>query len=379
VGVGIGVFLLSFAFCFAWHRHQKRREGSPSSNPLIGSSYAETTSRRGDPELGSPTFQTHFFSYQELQEATNDFNVSNELGDGGYSTVYKGKLKDGRTVAVKRLYNNNYKRIEQFLNEVKILSCLRHQNLVTLYGCTPPESQELLLVYEFIPNGTIADHLHGSRSNQKNLTWPLRMSIAIEIAEALTYLHAIDPLIIHRDVKTNNILVDNNFHAKVADFGLSKLCPTDATHISTAPQGTPGYLDPEYHQCFQLTNKSDVYSFGVVLVELISSKLAVDLKRQTSEINLASMAIHKIENCELEQLVDPFLGYQSNKVVKMAISQMAELAFICLQGEKEMRPTMKDVLEMLKDIESKMQILQNTETLSPNSVVDNWPSRGSTP
>ncbi|KAM0938034.1 putative protein kinase RLK-Pelle-WAK-LRK10L-1 family [Dioscorea sansibarensis] len=204
------------------------------------------------------------------------------------------------------------------------------------------------------------------------------MSIAIETAEALAYLHAIDPLIIHRDVKTTNILINNNFQAKVADFGLSKLCPIDATHISTAPQGTPGYVDPEYHQCFQLTNKSDVYSFGVVLVELISSKPAVDLKRETSEINLAIMAIHKIENCELEQLVDPFLGYQSDAVVKMAISQMAELAFTCLQKEKEMRPTMKEVLEMLKDIETKMQILQNNETSSPNSVVDKWPSRGST-
>ena len=143
------------------------------------------------------------------------------------------------------------KRVEQFMNEVEILTKIRHQNLVALYGCTSQRSQELILVYEYVSNGTVADHLHGNRSKSCLLTWPVRLSIAIESAEALAYLHVSD--VIHRDVKTNNILVDENFQVKVADFGLSRLFPTDVTHVSTAPQGTPGYVDPEYFQCYQLT------------------------------------------------------------------------------------------------------------------------------
>ncbi|KAE8768641.1 putative serine/threonine-protein kinase [Hordeum vulgare] len=230
----------------------------------------------------------------QLEVATDGFSASRELGDGGFGTVYKGKLKDGRVVAVKRLYNNNYRRVEKFLNEVDILSRLLHQNLVILYGCTSRMSRDLLLVYEFIANGTVADHLHGSRSVERGLTWPLRLNIAIETAEALAYLHAVE--IIHRDVKTTNILLDNSLHVKVADFGLSRLFPLEVTHVSTVPQGTPGYVDPVYHQCYKLTDKSDVYSFGVVLVELISSKPDVDMNRSHSEINLANMALNRIQN-----------------------------------------------------------------------------------
>ena len=137
---------------------------------------------------------------------------------------------------MKRLYRHNYKRVQQFINEVEILAKLRHPNLVLLYGCTSTQSHDLLLVYEYIPNGTVADHLHGPEANPSLLTWPIRMNIAIETASALAYLHATE--IIHRDVKTNNILLDHNFCVKVADFGLSRLLPNDVTHVSTAPQGT---------------------------------------------------------------------------------------------------------------------------------------------
>lgn len=259
-------------------------------------------------------------------------------------------LHDGRIVAVKRLYENNFKRVEQFMNEVEILTKLRHENLVMLYGCTSKRSRELLLVYEYIPNGTVADHLHGKRAASGLLSWPVRLNIAIETANALAYLHKSD--IIHRDVKTNNILLDNDFHVKVADFGLSRLFPTDATHVSTAPQGTPGYVDPEYYQCYQLTEKSDVYSFGVVLIELISSLQAVDTNRHRHDINLANMAVNKIQNHTLHELVDSSLGFETNSTVRRMATLVAELAFRCLQQEKDMRPSMEEVLEALRGIKN---------------------------
>jgi len=166
----------------------------------------------------------------------------------GELVVGSGHLRDGRVVAVKRLYNNSCRRVEQFLNEAAILSRLRHPNLVLFYGCTSSRSRELLLVYEFVPNGTVADHLHGHRAAERALPWPLRLSVAVEAAAALAYLHAVEPPIVHRDVKTTNILLDADFHVKVADFGLSRLFPLDVTHVSTAPQGTPGYAQKPSHR-----------------------------------------------------------------------------------------------------------------------------------
>jgi len=236
------------------------------------------------------------------------------------------------------------------MNEIKILTRLRHRNLVSLYGCTSHHSHELLLVYEYISNGTVSGHLRCESTNPGFLPWHIRMKVALETATALAYLHASE--IIHRDVKTNNILLDNTFCIKVADFGLSKLFPNDVTHVSTAPQGTPGYMDPEYHQCYRLTSKSDVYSFGVVLVELISSMPAVDMSRDKDEINLANLAIRKIQKSKIHELVDPSLGFESDNDVKRKIVSIAELAFQCLQQDKELRPSMDEVLDVLRRIDS---------------------------
>ncbi|XP_031100171.1 LEAF RUST 10 DISEASE-RESISTANCE LOCUS RECEPTOR-LIKE PROTEIN KINASE-like 1.1 isoform X2 [Ipomoea triloba] len=301
-------------------------------------------------EEHSNYFGAPMFSYSELQEATNNFDASKELGDGAFGTVYHGKLRDGREVAVKRLYEFNPKRTELFMNEVEIISRLRHPNLVTLYGrCTSRHSHGLL-VYEYVCNGTLADHLHGQRAKEGLLSWPIRMNVAIETAGALAYLHATD--VIHRDVKTSNILLDSNFGVKVSDFGLSRLFPDNVTHVSTAPQGTPGYVDPEYNECFQLTDKSDVYSFGVVLIELLSSMPAVDITRHRHEINLANFAMTKILRHEIGELIDPFLGVETDNNILHMTTKVAELGFQCLQPEKEMRPSMDEVLATLIDIQN---------------------------
>ncbi|MED6127587.1 hypothetical protein PIB30_089414 [Stylosanthes scabra] len=343
----VGVLVLAIV-AFLFYRRQKKTS--------YGMSYTQPRSMSSDPsswkdtEKGSQYFGAHLFSYTELEEATNFFDPSRELGEGGFGTVYYGQLPDGRCIAVKRLYENNYRRVEQFMNEIEILTRLRHKNLVSLFGCTSRHSRELLLVYEYIANGTVADHLHGNRAKAGTLPWHIRMNIALETATALAYLHESE--IIHRDVKTNNILLDSHFVVKVADFGLSRLFPNNVTHVSTVPQGTPGYVDPEYHECYQLTVKSDVYSFGVVLVELISSLPAVDITRHRHEINLSNMAINKIQNQTLHELVDKNLGFDSDLKVRKMINAVAELAFQCLQSSKDLRPSMQEVVDTLKDIQS---------------------------
>ncbi|KAF8021221.1 hypothetical protein BT93_G1606 [Corymbia citriodora subsp. variegata] len=347
LGSGIGALVIIFlCSCIYMIRH-KKQHCSLISRSRHASSHS---SLKADLEVGNAYFGVPIFTNAELEEATNHFDSARELGDGGFGIVYYGKLRDGREVAVKRLYEHNYRRVKQFMTEVEILTRLRHKTLVSLYGCTSRRSRELLLVYEYIPNGTVADHLHGEQTKQDPLLWHTRISIAIETATALAYLHASD--IIHRDVKTNNILLDKNFGVKVADFGLSRLFPNDVSHVSTAPQGTPGYVDPEYHQCYQLTEKSDVYSFGVVLVELISSMPAVDISRDRHEINLANLATSKIQNREFRELIDPNLGFESDPEINRMIMAVAELAFRCLQQDKDMRPSMETVLEELKAISS---------------------------
>ncbi|KAM3299760.1 hypothetical protein ACQJBY_040988 [Aegilops geniculata] len=381
------LFVLLLVVSFLYIRKRRQYKMTSSSRLLKYSNSGGTPRSRGGSDLdsgGVHNLQTHHFAYEELEEATGGFSDTRELGDGGFGTVYKGQLRDGRVVAVKRLYNNGSRHVEQFLNEAAILSRLRHPNLVTFYGCTSSRSRELLLVYEYVPNGTVADHLQGHRAAERALPWPLRLNVAVEAAAALAYLHAIEPPVVHRDVKTTNILLDADFHVKVADFGLSRLFPLDgATHVSTAPQGTPGYVDPEYHQCYQLTDRSDVYSFGVVLAELISSKPAVDVTRDRDEINLASMAVGRIQRSELDQLVDAELGYGSDEATTRAMTMVAELAFRCLQQNSEMRPPIREVLDGLRGIqeggakEKKYDVV--VVPRSPNTVHAPWDSMSTTP
>ena len=194
-----------------------------------------------------------------------------------------------------------------------------------------------------MPNGTLFDHLHGEQRRKNGLRWDARLKIALETASALAYLHFDSyPPIFHRDVKSTNILLDENMGVKVADFGLSRLVPIEASHVSTSPQGTPGYVDPDYNQFYQLTDKSDVYSFGVVLIEIIFGKKAVDELRDGREISLAHMASTKIQMGTLQELVDSDLEFESDPVVNEMITSVAELAFQCLSAEKDDRPCMME-------------------------------------
>ncbi|KAK7357752.1 hypothetical protein VNO80_17048 [Phaseolus coccineus] len=404
LGLGIGIPCMMLIGLLFFFLRNKRKYATSGGHLESKDSYSDSSSILDRASSGE-YFGVPLFSYAQLKEITNNFDHTQELGDGGFGTVYYGKLPDGREVAVKRLYEHNWRRVEQFMNEVKILTRLRHKNLVSLYGCTSRHSRELLLVYEYISNGTVACHLHGGLAKPGLLPWPTRIKIAIETASALAYLHASD--IIHRDVKTNNILLDNNFGVKVADFGLSRDFPNDATHVSTAPQGSPGYLDPEYYSRYQLTSKSDVYSFGVVLIELISSKPAVDLNRSRDEINLSNLAVRKIQECAIGELVDPCLGFDSDSGVKGMIISVAGLALQCLQGETELRPSMDEVLHELQRIESgkdeigvdnvgvsdgcahaqpaaspewdEVGLLKNMKPTSPDTVTDKWESKCTTP
>ncbi|KAJ4841066.1 hypothetical protein Tsubulata_023574 [Turnera subulata] len=288
------------------------------------------------------------YPYKEIEKATNNFSEKQRLGTGAYGTVYAGKLNSDAWVAIKRIKHGDDDSIGQVINEIKLISSVNHPNLVRLLGCSI-ENGEQILVYEFMPNGTLCQHLQ--REKGDGLAWPVRLSIATETAQAIAYLHsAMDPPIYHRDIKSSNILLDYNFRSKVADFGLSRLGKPEISHISTVPQGTPGYVDPQYHQNFHLSDKSDVYSFGVVLVEIITALKAVDFSRPQDEVNLAAFATDRIAKGRLQEIVDPILEIQNDSWTFSSVHKVAELAFRCLAFHRDMRPSMTEVAAVLEQI-----------------------------
>ncbi|PON88967.1 Wall-associated receptor kinase [Trema orientale] len=316
------------------------------------------------------------YPYREIEKATNGFSDKYRLGTGAYGTVYAGKLHCDEWVAIKRIRHRDADSIEQVVNEIKLISSVSHPNLVRLLGCSI-DFGEQILVYEFMPNGTLCQHLQRERGDGLS-SWLIRLTIACETAQAIAYLHsAINPPIYHRDIKSSNILLDHNFRSKVADFGLSRLGMIETSHISTAPQGTPGYLDPQYHQNFHLSDKSDVYSFGVVLVEIITGLKAVDFSRPQNEVNLAALATDRIGKGCLDEIIDPFLDPNRDAWTLSTVHKVAEVAFRCLAFHRDMRPSMMEVAAELEQIRRTRWALSEQNTCTASSEVGSSSSSSS--
>ncbi|XP_004302449.1 PREDICTED: receptor-like serine/threonine-protein kinase ALE2-like [Fragaria vesca subsp. vesca] len=284
-------------------------------------------------------------SYKELEEATNKFSEANVMGRGGFGVVYRGVLRDGTMAAIKMLHREGRQGERAFRLEVDLLSRLQSPYLVELLGYCADQHHRLL-VFECMHNGTLQDHLH-SRNHQQPLDWGTRLRIALDCAKALEFLHERNiPSVIHRDFKCSNVLLDENFRAKVSDFGLAKMASDKINgQVSTRVLGTTGYLAPEYASTGKLTTKSDVYSYGVVLLELLTGRVPVDTKRPSGEHVLVSWALPRLTNREkVVQMVDPALKGQYSK---RDLIQVAAIAAMCVQPEAEYRPLMADVVPSL--------------------------------
>lgn len=291
------------------------------------------------------------FSYQELVKATRNFRKDAFLGEGGFGQVYKGKLENpNQVVAVKKLSHDGLQGNKEFQVEIMMLSLVCHPNIVTLIGyCS--ESDKQLLVYEFMPLGSLEDHLHDPKPNMKPLDWNTRMKIAVGTARGLDYLHNhCEPRIIYRDMKSANILLGEGFHPKISDLGLAKFGPLgDKSHVSTRVMGTMGYCAPEYGFTGHLTIKSDTYSFGVVLLELVTGRQALDRTKEGGQYLIEWAKPMLMDKRRYVKLADPRM---KGEFMQRPVRKAVEVALMCMDDDHEKRPDMNEVVDALDFVAS---------------------------
>ncbi|KAF0931637.1 hypothetical protein E2562_005595 [Oryza meyeriana var. granulata] len=328
------------------YSYQQQQQRFTSANYSTGSQGpARSLAASGDLSVGN----TKAFTFDELYDITGGFTRDKLLGEGGFGCVFKGSLADGKVVAVKQLKGGGGQGEREFQAEVEIISRVHHRHLVSLVGYCIAEDHRLL-VYDFVSNDTLHHHLHGR--GRPVMDWPTRVKIAAGSARGLAYLHEdCHPRIIHRDIKSSNILLDEHFEAQVADFGLARLAENDVTHVSTRVMGTFGYLAPEYASTGKLTEKSDVFSFGVVLLELITGRKPVDSSRPLGDESLVEwsrpLLNRAIENQEFDDLVDPRLDGNYDDV---EMFRVIEAAAACIRHSAARRPKMGQVVRVLDSL-----------------------------
>lgn len=289
--------------------------------------------------------QTGNFSLEHIRAATNDFSPANKIGEGGFGPVYKGQLLDGTFIAVKQLSSKSRQGNREFINEIGLISCVQHPNLVKLHGYCA-EGEQLLLIYEYLENNSLARALFGSENNQIKMDWSTRFRICIGIAKGLAFLHDESRFkIVHRDIKASNVLLDDKLNPKISDFGLAKLDEAEKTHISTRVAGTIGYMAPEYALWGHLTPKADVYSFGVVALEIVSGKSNNNYLPDDGSVCLLDWACQLNQTKNLVGLIDERLGPNLNKT---EIEKLVKVALLCTNASPSLRPTMSEVVNMLE-------------------------------
>ncbi|KAI3466351.1 hypothetical protein Pfo_023014 [Paulownia fortunei] len=305
-------------------------------------------------ELGDELSGVHnvsLYSYKELRIATNDFSPVNKIGEGGFGSVFKGKLRNGQMAGIKVLSSESRQGVREFLTEIQVISDTKHENLVKLYGCCV-EGNHRILVYNYLENNSLAETLIGVGHSSIHFSWQTRAKICIGVARGLAYLHEeVRPHIIHRDIKASNILLDEDLNPKISDFGLAKLMPPNITHVSTRVAGTIGYLAPEYAIRGQLTRKADIYSFGVLLIEIVSGRCNTNTRLPIDEQYILERTWKLYERKELVALVDTSLNGDFD--AEQACTFL-KIGLLCTQDSPKLRPSMSTVVQMLtgeKDVE----------------------------